>query len=103
MGYVNCAIEILTQANDRRLKIDYVVTATGSSGTQAGMVVGLEATHSQIPLIGIGVRAPREKQEENVFTLACQTAEYMGMAGCVAREKVVADCNYVGDGYGVPT
>jgi len=103
LGYVNCAIETLTQANDMGLRIDHFVTATGSAGTQAGLVVGLEATHSQIPLLGIGVRAPKEKQEENVFNLACKTADYMGISGCVSRDKVVADSNYVGGGYGVPT
>ncbi len=103
LGYVNCAIETLTQANDMGLKIDHFVTATGSAGTQAGLVVGLEATNSHIPLLGIGVRAPKEKQEENVFNLAVQTAEYMSMPGVVAREKVIADSSYVGGGYGVPT
>lgn len=103
LGYVNCAIETLTQANDTGLQIDHFVTATGSAGTQAGLVVGLEATNSQIPLLGIGVRAPKQKQEENVFNLACKTADYMGIAGCVTRDKVIADSNYVGGGYGVPT
>lgn len=103
LGYVNCAIETLTQANDRDLQIDHFVTATGSAGTQAGLVVGLEATHSLIPLLGIGVRAPKEKQEENVFNLAVATAEHMGIPGCVSRDKVIANCDYVGDGYGLPT
>ncbi len=103
LGYVNCAIETLTQANDRGLKIDHFVTATGSAGTQAGLVLGLEATNSGIPLLGIGVRAPKLKQEENVFNLACKTAQHMGIAGCVEREKVIANCDYVGDGYGLPT
>jgi len=103
LGYVNCAIETLTQANDMGLRIDHFVTATGSAGTQAGLVVGLEATHSRIPLLGIGVRAPKEKQEENVFNLACKTADYMGISGCVTRDKVIANSDYVGGGYGVPT
>ena len=40
LGYVNCAFELLAQANDRSLKIDRIVHATGSSGTQAGLVTG---------------------------------------------------------------
>ena len=103
LGYVNCAIETLTQANDMGLQIDHFVTATGSAGTQAGLVVGLEATNSKIPLLGIGVNAPKEKQEEKVYNLACDTADYMGIPGCVSRDKVIANCDYVGDGYGVPT
>ena len=103
LGYVNCALELLAQANQRSLRIDCVVHATGSSGTQAGLVAGLASTNSGIPVLGIGVRAPRETQEENVFRLAEETAESVGAAGAVRREQVVANCDYVGEGYGIPT
>jgi L-cysteate sulfo-lyase len=103
LGYVNAALELLNQANDRGLKIDHVVHATGSAGTQAGLVTGFKALNSGIPVLGIGVRAPREKQEQNVFALAQRTAEYLGVGDVVAREDVLANCDYVGGGYGVPT
>ena len=103
LGYVNCAFEMLSQANDRGLKIDHIVHATGSAGTQAGLITGLKAMNAQIPLLGIGVRAPKAKQEENVYNLACATAEKLGCAGIVKREDVVANTDYVGEGYGIPT
>jgi L-cysteate sulfo-lyase len=103
LGYVNAALELLTQANDMGLKIDRVVHATGSAGTQAGLVTGLVASNSLIPVLGIGVRAPRELQEGNVFSLAEKTAEHLGIPGVVKREHVVANCDYVGEGYGIPT
>ena len=103
IGYVNAALELITQANDIGLRIDHVVHATGSAGTQAGLIAGLAGTRSGVPLLGIGVRAPREKQEENVFKLACATAELCGGAGAVAREQVVANCDYIGSGYGFST
>jgi len=104
LGYVNAAIELTTQANDRSLRIDHVVHATGSSGTQAGLVLGMEGINSGIAVYGVGVRAPKEKQEEMVYDLAQRTAVYMGLnPEIVAREKVVANSDYVGDGYGLPT
>ncbi|HSF91054.1 MAG TPA: D-cysteine desulfhydrase family protein, partial [Paracoccaceae bacterium] len=103
LGYVNCAFELLNQANNSGMKIDHIVTATGSAGTQAGLIVGLKAMNAQIPLLGIGVRAPKVKQEENVYNLACKTAEKLGCPGVVAREDVVANTDYVGEGYGIPT
>ncbi|WP_116474374.1 D-cysteate sulfo-lyase [Zobellella maritima] len=102
LGYVNCALELLGQANDRSLRIDHVVHATGSAGTQAGLVTGLAGSNSLIPVLGIGVRVPREQQEANVFRLAERTAEKLGIAGSVKREDVVANCDYVGEGYGIP-
>lgn len=103
LGYVNCAIELVHGANDLGLVIDHVVHATGSAGTQAGLIVGLRALNSGIPLLGIGVRAPKEKQEEGVYRLACATAEKLGCAGVVRREDVVANTDYVGSGYGIPS
>jgi L-cysteate sulfo-lyase len=103
LGYVNCALEILHQANQQQLVIHHIVHATGSAGTQAGLVTGLRATHSGIPVLGIGVNASREAQEEKVYQLALETADHIGAAGCVQREDVIANCAYVGEGYGVPT
>ena len=103
LGYVNAAIELVTQANDAGLRIDHVVHATGSAGTQAGLVVGLAGIRSGVPLLGIGVRAPRERQEENVYRLALATCEKIGVPGAVQREDVVANCDYVGSGYGFST
>jgi L-cysteate sulfo-lyase len=103
LGYVNAALELIGQANDLGLKIDHVVHATGSAGTQAGMIVGLAGIRSGVPLLGIGVRAPRERQEKSVFELACATADLCGIAGAIAREDVVANCDYVGAGYGIST
>jgi L-cysteate sulfo-lyase len=102
LGYVNCAYELVGQANDRALQIDHIVTATGSAGTQAGLITGLKALNSGIPLLGIGVRAPKEKQEESVFNLARRTAEKLGCPSVVGRDDIVADSSYVGAGYGIP-
>jgi L-cysteate sulfo-lyase len=104
LGYVNAAFELTHQANERSLRIDHLVHATGSAGTQAGLVVGMEAMNTGIPVYGVSVRAPKQKQEDNVYALAQRTAEFMGLSpDLVAREKVVANSDYVGDGYGLPT
>ncbi|WP_343081788.1 D-cysteine desulfhydrase [Ostreiculturibacter nitratireducens] len=102
LGYALCALELLNQLTETGLAVDHIVHATGSAGTQAGLVTGLSALNAQIPVLGIGVRAPKPKQEENVFNLACATAEKLGCAGVVKREDVVANCDYVGEGYGIP-
>lgn len=103
LGYVNAALELLTQATEMGLVIDTVVHATGSAGTQAGLVAGLAMLNSQIPVLGIGVRAPKDKQEANVFALAEKTCAFVGVPGAVKRNQVVANCDYVGQGYGLPT
>ena len=103
LGYANAAIELVTQSNDMGLKVDHIVHATGSAGTQAGLVAGLTAVHAGIPVLGISVRAERAAQEENVYRLAAETADYIGSAAALTRAHVVANSDYVGGGYGVPT
>ncbi len=101
LGYVDCALELASQANDEGLVVDRIVTATGSAGTQAGLVAGLAVSGADIPVLGIGVRAPKDRQEENVFNLAVETAALLGHRERVSREMVVADCDYVSAGYGL--
>lgn len=103
LGYVNCAFELVSRINDLGLVFDHVIHATGSAGTQAGLVAGLKACNAGLDVLGIGVRAPKAVQEENVFKLACATAEKLGCAGIVERGDIVANTDYVGDGYGIPT
>ena len=103
LGYVSCAQELMQQADEQDLRIDRIVTATGSAGTQAGLVVGLEGMNAGVPVLGIGVRAPKDRQETNVHRLAAATADYVGVRGGIARSAVVANCDYVGPGYGQPT
>jgi L-cysteate sulfo-lyase len=103
LGYVNCARELTEQASEIGLKIDALVHATGSAGTQAGLVAGLAAIQSSIHLLGIGVRAPKDKQEQMVFDLAQKTADYLDTGIEIERDKVRAICDYVGAGYGLPT
>ena len=104
LGYVACAQELLTQSFEAGMRIDHVVHATGSTGTQAGLVVGLSASNSGIPVYGVSVRAPKDKQEANVWKLVQALADYMGLpASSVERADVVANSDYVGAGYGMPT
>lgn len=103
LGYVDCGIEMLRQIDEQKLRVDHIVTATGSAGTHAGLAVGLRGSGSELPILGIGVNAPQDVQEERVYKLAVETAERVSAPGCVARDDIVADCNYIGAGYGVPT
>jgi L-cysteate sulfo-lyase len=101
LGYVECALELVTQANEAGIEIDRIVTATGSAGTHGGLIAGLAVMGADIPVLGIGVRAPKDVQEANVFKLAQDTAELLGHRERVTRDMVVADCDFVGRGYGL--
>ena len=103
LGYVGCAEEVLAQAQERDISFDHTVLASGSAGTHAGFAVGLRASGSDMPILGVGVNVGQQEQESKVFELASETAEHIGRAGYVGREDIICDCSYVGPGYGEPT
>jgi D-cysteine desulfhydrase len=102
LGYVACAEEILGQCFDTGLKLDHVVCASGSAGTHAGLLVGLEGNNAQIPLTGINVRRERAVQEANVHKLVGETATLLGIE-TPERQSVRALDEWVGPGYSLPT
>jgi L-cysteate sulfo-lyase len=101
LGYVDCAREIVVQADELDLPLDRIVTATGSAGTHGGLVAGLAVMGADVPVLGFGVRAPRARQEAMVLKLARETAALLGRPDAVTDDMVVADCDYVGEGYGL--
>ena len=98
-GYAACAEEIMAQARDTNLSLDWIVCASGSAGTQAGLV----GCGAGIPLVGINVSRPKGPQEELVYGLARRTGEYLGLEDPVPREAVTCFGDYVGPGYSLPT
>lgn len=103
LGYVACAEELLSQTFEAGLPIDHVVSASGSGGTHAGLVAGLVGNHAGIPVTGISVRHPKEKQERHISALAGATAELLGFDVAIPEHGVVVLDDYVGPGYSIPT
>jgi L-cysteate sulfo-lyase len=94
LGYCACAVEILAQANEANLRIDRVVIASGSGGTHDGLVTGLAALNSGIPVLGISVNRPRKQQEELVFQLVKETSQLLGLESSIRRDAVVVNSDY---------
>jgi len=102
-GYAVCAEETMTQLNAMRLQIDHIVVPSGSAGTHAGMVVGMNGVSGNIPISGVNVSRPKDVQEEIVYKLAVDTAERLEVKGGVERADIVCFDQYVGPGYSLPT
>ena len=103
LGYVSCAQEILTQTFEKGIKIDHIVTTSGSSGTHAGLLVGMMGNNANIPITGISVNRKKDAQTVAVYNLAKGTVEKLGIATEIKEEDVVVYDNYVGAGYSIPT
>lgn len=103
LGYVACAQELLQQADEQRLRIDHLVTASGSGGTHAGVVAGMTGTSSGVAVTGVSVRAPKAQQEAKILDLAQRAAALAGSKTEVEATDVIVEDGYVGEGYSLPT
>ncbi len=102
LGYVSCAVELLTQSFEEGVRFDAAVCASGSGGTHSGLLCGMVGSHAALPVVGVSVRHPKAKQEAHIHGLANAVAETLGVPAVPRAAVEVAD-EYVGDGYSLPT
>ena len=100
LGYIECMREI--EEYDKDGLFTHIVLATGSGGTQAGLVAGKNIYKSKAQIIGISIKDSKNDQEEKVLKLTNNSCDYVG-EDHVSRNEVIAFDGYVGGGYAIPT
>jgi L-cysteate sulfo-lyase len=100
LGYVKCAEELFLQFQQRSLTMDAIVLASGSATTHAGLLAGLKALGSDIPVYGFCVRRDQVAQAERVLHKSCQVAEMIECPGVVSAADVWVDDRMLRPGYG---
>ena len=103
MGYVACAEEILNQCFESGLTLDHVVCASGSGGTQSGLIAGFFCNRARIPVIGMNVVRHKKDQEKLVHGLAREVCTHMAIPDDIPPEAVNCFDDYLGPGYSLPT
>jgi L-cysteate sulfo-lyase len=101
LGYVRGFLELFQQARERGVTLDSVVLATGSAGTQAGLLVGARLLSPATRIVGISVAAPAADVARYVTTIANATLSELGEGTSVTDGDVVVLDHYIGEGYGV--
>ncbi len=86
---------------DQDFHPDWIVFASSSGGTQAGMVTGARLCGYQGRILGISVDEKAPLLQERVATLASQTSELLGEKIRFAPEEILVNDNYLGGGYAV--
>ncbi len=102
LGYVACARELVDQVMTEKLKIAGIFHATGSQGTQAGLLLGLALINNSTPVQGITVSRPGAQQVPLVLRLIRQTEHLLGCPATVDDKQVLCDGGYYEPGYGQP-
>ena len=100
-GYVLAMEELFGQVTAMGLKLDAIITASSSSGTQAGLVVGAWVLGWDVPILGISIDETQANLQAKVADLATRTASYLGHPHTFAPEDIWVNADYLGAGYGI--
>ncbi|MBM3296907.1 MAG: D-cysteine desulfhydrase family protein [Candidatus Aminicenantes bacterium] len=100
IAYVRALIEAVEQAKRGNLDIGAIIHATGSGGTQAGLVVGAKALGLDLKVLGVSVSEDRASFAPLVLDICRRTEDALGIEPRVGPEDVVVLDEYLGAGYG---
>jgi len=101
VGFVAGMEELSGQLQTQKLRVDRVVFASSSFGTQAGLVVGAKALGFPGRLSAIAIDSTREKLQAGVAEVAGAAIRRLGLSVSVAPDEVEAYDGYLGAGYAV--
>jgi L-cysteate sulfo-lyase len=101
LGYVVAFAELLEQAQARGFTPDTVVLATGSAGTQAGLLAGAKLLSPETRIVGISVAGSAKDITGYVKTITEAVLDELGEGGGVSDQEVIVFDDYLGEGYGV--
>ena len=99
LGYVFAMKELI----DQNVSADWVVFASSSGGTQAGLLLGQRIFGFSGRVLGISVDESEEWLTGEVSKLASATSEKVGERIEFTPADVLVNANYCGAGYGIVT
>ena len=103
-GYVLAMIELVEQLVRINRRVDHIVFASSSGGTQAGMVVGAKVTGFTGKLHGVSIDKDNRggtPYGHELVEIANETAKYIGFDAQFTTNDFNVDYSYLGGGYGI--
>jgi D-cysteine desulfhydrase len=102
-AYVEASAELQAQLDAIDERPGYLVLASGSCGTQAGLIAGAAWLGVSYQIIGILVSRSREESAGRFLELARATSELLQLDAPVRPEIVHAEDRYLGERFGIAT
>ena len=100
LGYIDAAKELLEQIEAMDVRVDRIFVASGSGNTHAGLLYGLRAYGSSIPVTGVCVRRSEDLQVPRLATRCDEIASLLEADNPVAAGDIVVDDHVLAPGYG---
>ncbi|MCC6443909.1 MAG: D-cysteine desulfhydrase family protein [Armatimonadetes bacterium] len=103
LGYALAVRELAGQLEGKEARIEWIVQASGSGGTQAGMILGARLFAPHLKVVGISVARPARWFARRIARIATEAARLIGESFAFEPEDVRVEDGYIGAAYGVPT
>ena len=100
-GYALAMEELVNQFREIGERIDYVVCACGTGGTQAGLILGARLLDVTAKILGVNVFAIKADASRTIAQLVNGSAELLGVDFSIVPEEVTVFDDYIKEGYGV--
>lgn len=97
LGYLEGFREFIQQG----VEVDWIVVASSSAGTQAGLVLGAIQAGWNGRILGISIDHKASVLQDMVAELAMETADRMKYEVKISKEMIHVSADYLGDGYGI--
>ena len=94
-------IQAMQELQDQNLQPDWIVLASSSGGTQAGLLLGAKQISFSGRILGISVDKPADELTQTIMALANQTAAWLDIDKKIESEDVLVNDAYCQEGYGV--
>ena len=94
-------IQAMQELQDQNLQPDWIILASSSGGTQAGLLLGAKQTSFPGRILGISVDKPADELTQTIMALANQTAAWLGIDKKIESEDVLVNDAYCQAGYGI--
>lgn len=102
-GYVAGVLELVGQLVDQGEDCRRLYYASGSRGTQAGLVLGSKLYGAPYQVYGIAVSPTTAEKDQYCLDIANRAAERLDIATRLELDDLMTDSGYYGEAYGVPT
>jgi 1-aminocyclopropane-1-carboxylate deaminase/D-cysteine desulfhydrase-like pyridoxal-dependent ACC family enzyme len=101
LGYVRAAFELAEQCRELQVEPRYVICASGSCGTLAGLTLGLELAGLRAQTVGVSISGMIQDKVARARELMTDSCSILGID--LPDVEPRAWYEYLGDGYGIPT
>ena len=103
LGYANAVIELKKQLGDMAEELDYIVFATGTGATQAGLLLGTKLIGMKAKIVGISAGRSGSEITADVMRLVEEAATLLDVKVQLSQSDVIVNDSYTCGGYGVVT